>query len=128
MEDDKGVRKFIIRALEAKGYKVLAAEDGPSALKIIGKPLEINLLLTDVVLPKGMDGPAVAKVFKQKFPTAAVIFSSGYTGRTLKTKGFLKKGDELLSKPYDLETLLNRVRNKMKTKKISRSKKEKKVV
>jgi len=110
VEDDEDVRNFITRALKTEGYMVLAFKDGPSALKVMETTPRIDLLFTDVVLPKGMDGPAIAKIFRQKYPESKVIFTSGYTGNAMQQNERLDEDDQFLSKPYGIEVLLERVR------------------
>ncbi|MCH8171745.1 MAG: hybrid sensor histidine kinase/response regulator, partial [Proteobacteria bacterium] len=73
----------------------------------------IDLLLTDVVLPKGMSGPEIGKEFEKRYPGKPIIYSSGYTGRAIERSGWLKEGEELLSKPYNLEVLFDRVHEKL---------------
>lgn len=109
VEDDQEVRTFVCRALMAKGYNLLCAEHGPKAIKIMNRGLAIDLLLTDVVLPKGMDGREVAKEFAKRYPDAKILYSSGYAGKTLTEDGRLPKGVELLAKPYDPSELFERI-------------------
>lgn len=113
VEDDEGVRQFITRALSVKGYTVLDVGDGPSAVLIMEGNKNIDLLLTDVVLPKGMSGPEIGKEFEKRYPGKPVIYSSGYTGKAIERNGVLKEGEELLSKPYDLEVLFEWVNEKL---------------
>lgn len=115
VEDDEGVRQFITQALKAKGYTVLEVGDGPSALLVMegDKGDSIDLLLTDVVLPKGMSGPEIGKEFEKRYPGKPIIYSSGYTGKAIERNGVFKEGEELLSKPYDLEDLFGRVHEKL---------------
>ncbi|MCH8172577.1 MAG: PAS domain S-box protein, partial [Proteobacteria bacterium] len=115
VEDDEGVRQFITQALSVKGYTVLDVGDGPSALLVMegDKGDSIDLLLTDVVLPKGMSGPEIGKEFEKRYPGKPIIYSSGYTGKAIERNGVLKEGEELLSKPYDLEVLFEWVHEKL---------------
>ena len=113
VEDDEGVMKFISRALKAKGYTILEVEDGPSAVLVMKDHQEIDLLLSDVVLPKGMTGADVGKEFEKIHPGKPIIYSSGYTGRAIKKEGWLKEGEELLSKPYDIDVLYDLIKTKL---------------
>lgn len=113
VEDDEGVRNFISQALRTRGYKVLDAGDGPEARKKMKTAKNIDLLLTDVVLPKGMSGIDVGKVFSEKFPGKPVIYSSGYTEKAGAKRNLLPKGEQLLSKPYDLEVLFDWVQERL---------------
>ncbi|MBT6911100.1 MAG: hybrid sensor histidine kinase/response regulator, partial [Rhodospirillaceae bacterium] len=72
---------------------------------------EIDLLLTDVILPNGMNGRDVAENFRKIHPAAAVLYSSGYTREILSERGQLEDGTVLLSKPYQIQDLAQRVRD-----------------
>jgi len=73
----------------------------------------IDLLLTDIVLPKGMDGLDVGRKFKKIFPLGKVIYSSGFTGKVLAKRKMLMEEDDFLSKPYDLDELYEKVGSNM---------------
>ena len=109
VEDNADVREFTAKALKGEGYNILQAMNGPVALKIIKKNKVIDLLLCDVVLPGGIIGPEIGKVYGKKFPDGGILYTSGYTGKSIEKKGFNIKSDELLSKPYDLEELFERI-------------------
>lgn len=115
VEDDKELRELIARALTGRGYTVLDVGDGPSALLIMADHPEIDLLLTDIVLPKGLSGIDIAKKFSKKYPDSGIILSSGYTEKAIEKNGWLKGEDEVLSKPYDLEVLYDWVQSRIKS-------------
>ncbi len=78
VEDDPEVRNLTTRALTDFGYTVLSAADGPEALRVLDEhPAEIDLLLTDIVLPS-MDGRELAQRARLKRPTLRLLFMSGY--------------------------------------------------
>ncbi|MCH7807482.1 MAG: hypothetical protein IH995_10170 [Proteobacteria bacterium] len=89
-----------------RGYEVLVAPDGPSAIKIINRTKSIDLLFSDVILPKGMLGPEIGEKFAIKFPKSGILYSSGYTGKSLEKK-------DLLIKPYDLSEMFERIQDKL---------------
>ena len=74
-------------------------------------PNGIDLLLTDVILPREMNGREVAGIFRSKFPNSGVLFSSGYTRNILNNRGNLEDGAELINKPYQASELAVRVRD-----------------
>src|SRR2546423_13261836 len=79
VEDEDPVRKFGARALRNKGYKVIEAKSGESALEALHSAAEkIDLVITDVVMPH-MDGPDLVRHVRQSHPEMKVIFISGYT-------------------------------------------------
>lgn len=110
VEDDPDVRAFINLALGSLGYDVTACRDGPSAMKILDGLPDIDLLLTDVVLPGGMTGRELAERVVELRPGIRVLFSSGYTVDSVVHHGRLEPGVELLAKPYSRDTLARRIR------------------
>ncbi|MFN3232901.1 MAG: response regulator [Alphaproteobacteria bacterium] len=111
VEDDPDVRDFIVNALKRLGHTVIWAEDGPQALNLATENENIDLLISDVVLPGEMTGPDVVKRLLQRFPETKVLFTSGYLGDDLKTNGGLSQDAELLSKPYTIQALSEKVRD-----------------
>ncbi|MCX5758117.1 MAG: response regulator [Candidatus Hydrogenedentes bacterium] len=109
-EDDETLRKLATRILESAGYTVLLAANGQEALDVFKKQTaDVDLCLLDVVMPK-MGGKAVYDALQQQNPRLRFLFSSGYSMNAIH-KGFvLKKGIELIQKPYAPDTLLRRVR------------------
>jgi len=79
VEDDDGLRKLAVRTLSRLGYRPVAAASGPAALALLDDGLEIDLLFTDVVLPAGMNGVALAEAVAKKQPGIRVLYTSGYT-------------------------------------------------
>ncbi len=110
VEDDPDVRAFVVAALGVLGYRVMEAEDGPAALALLNQVSRIDLLLTDVVLPRGMNGRQVAEEVRKRYPRLKTLFSSGYTENAIVHQGTLDKDAELLAKPYTREALAQKVR------------------
>ena len=110
VEDDLDVRAYVVAALGTLGYRVMEAEDGPAALAMLNQVSHINLLLTDVVLPHGMNGRQVAEEVRKRYPRVKTLFTSGYTENAIVHHGTLDKDAELLAKPYTREALARKVR------------------
>jgi signal transduction histidine kinase/ActR/RegA family two-component response regulator len=109
-EDDPQLRALATRMLAAKGYRVLAARDGEEALEVAAKePGTIHLLLSDVVMPR-MNGIELAKRLRVVRPGVRVLFTSGYTGRSLEGRGVLEDADTFLEKPFTEDALARKVR------------------
>jgi DNA-binding response OmpR family regulator len=109
VDDEKGVRGFIRAVLHARGYRVFEATDGEEAIHIANLFADkIELLLTDVVLPK-MDGKQIANEVKLLRPETRVLFMSGYHVETLVRRGVLQAGVNFLQKPFNLEALTSKV-------------------
>jgi len=110
VEDDDPLRKLTVRHLQSLGYRVLDAQDASYALAISDAAKEnIDLLLTDVVLPK-TNGPALAKMLLDKRPRLRVLFTSGYTGQSISSGNILEENCHFLPKPYTRSRLAQKVR------------------
>ena len=110
VEDDPLVREYVISQLTSLGYEVLSAADGKQAMQILESEQTIDLLLTDVVLPEGMNGRKIAEQALKLRPGLRVLYTSGYTENSIVHHGRLDPGVLLLSKPYSREELANKVR------------------
>ncbi|MCH8999350.1 MAG: type II toxin-antitoxin system prevent-host-death family antitoxin [Proteobacteria bacterium] len=110
VEDDPDVRSFVTNALRGLGYDVLEADDGPSVLSLLDDMPEIDLLVSDVVLPGGMNGLQIAEAIRKLRPRIKVLFTSGYAQSAIVHHGQLDEGVELLAKPFTREALARRVR------------------
>ncbi len=110
VEDEDAVRTFSQRALSNKGYEVLTADSGESALKVVERESEktIDLLVTDVVMPL-MDGPTLAQRMRQTSPNLKIIFMSGYTEDKL--KDHMGENIFFLPKPFTLKQLAAKVKD-----------------
>ena len=109
-EDEDSVRVVAPAALERRGYRVLAAADGESAIAISRAfPGHIDLLVTDVVMP-GMNGRELAEQLEMMRPGMRVLFVSGYTDDAVLWKGVSLDGRALLQKPFTSLELARRVR------------------
>ena len=105
VEDDPGVRTFLVRVLERSGYRVLAAAGPTEALELSAEHDEpIDLLISDMVMP-GMRGDELAAKLKESRRRLRVLFISGYTAGSASCEG------ELLRKPFKPEDLLARVQS-----------------
>lgn len=109
VEDEDAVRTFSERALTNKGYEVLTADSGESALEVMERQdnKSIDLLVTDVVMPN-MDGPTLAQRMRQTSPNLKIIFMSGYTEDKL--KDHMGEGIFFLPKPFTLKQLAAKVK------------------
>jgi len=111
VEDEDPVRKFGARALRNKGYKVIEAESGEAALRVIldGKE-RIDLLITDVVMPQ-LDGPALVREVRGIRPDMKVIFISGYAEDAFRQRLDRDSNIDFLSKPFNLKQLASKVKD-----------------
>jgi two-component system, cell cycle sensor histidine kinase and response regulator CckA len=106
VEDEDVVRAFMCESLRTLGYRVIEARGGPEALLYCQRhPEVIDLLLTDVVMPK-MSGPQLAEKLAGTFPGMRVLYMSGYTDNQA-----LRESSSLLQKPFTTEQLGARIRD-----------------
>jgi signal transduction histidine kinase len=111
VEDHEDLRTYSLGVLREYGYHVLEAMDGPAALELLSGSTHIDLLLTDVMLPGGLDGRRVADEARRARPGLKVLFTSGYSRDAIISNGRLEPGVELLSKPFTSQALAERVRS-----------------
>ncbi|MDE2165344.1 MAG: PAS domain S-box protein [Alphaproteobacteria bacterium] len=109
VEDEDPVRLFSARALTNSGYKVLEAKSGEAALEIMARGVKIDLLVTDVVMPK-MDGPGLVAKLRQRHPDLKVIFISGYTEDSFRKRLGDERDIHFLPKPFSLKQLAGKVK------------------
>lgn len=112
VEDEPMLRELGTTVLEELGYRVLSAENGCDALRIVNENpgVTIDLLLTDVVMPK-MGGRELAQQLRPMHPGAKVIFCSGYTEDAILHSGSLEAGAFFLQKPYSVAAVAQKVRD-----------------
>jgi len=110
VEDEDPVRIFAARALRNKGYTVIEAKSGESALEAMdGAAEKIDLLITDVVMPR-MDGPDLVRHVRESHPEMKVIFISGYTEDSFRQRLDSDSDIHFLPKPFSLKQLASKVK------------------
>lgn len=112
VEDETMVRKLLARLLASQGFEVLAAADGHEALTLWQEHgPSIDLLLTDVVMPEGMSGRALAEVCSEQKPGLKVVYMSGYNMELSDRDGHLRVGINYVQKPYRTDQLFSVIRS-----------------
>jgi two-component system CheB/CheR fusion protein len=110
VEDNEALRRVVTRQLGELGYRVLAAENAAAGLRLV-EYQRIDLLLTDVVMPGGINGRELARRARQVRPEIRVVFTSGFSeARVNGDAGPLAACTPLLSKPYRKEDLASAAR------------------
>ena len=110
VEDEEAVRAFSARVLRSKGYEVLEAPSGDSALELLEtKADSVDLLITDVVMPR-VDGPTLVKQVRENRPDLKVIFISGYTEDAFRKRLGEDTDVHFLPKPFSLKQLASKVK------------------
>jgi nitrogen-specific signal transduction histidine kinase len=110
VEDEESVRQLVRETLESKGYKVLEAENGEAALRIVSNYSDkIDMLITDVVMP-GMSGRELSARLCASRPQTKVLYLSGYTEDAIGHEGVVDPDTAFLQKPFTLQMLSRKVR------------------
>jgi signal transduction histidine kinase/ActR/RegA family two-component response regulator len=115
VEDDEEVRRSSVEALREMGYEVLEAGDAMDGVRLIVDRGGIDLLFTDVGLPGGVNGRALADAARSARPGLRVLFTTGYTRNAILHNGVLDQGVHFIAKPFNLATLAAKVREVLDT-------------
>ena len=115
VDDEPTVRMLIADVLDSLGYASIEAHDGASGLKVIESAARIDLLVTDVGLPGGLNGRQVADAARVARPGLKVLFITGYAENAVLSHGHLAPGMHVLTKPFEIDTLANRIRDLIAT-------------
>jgi PAS domain S-box-containing protein len=121
VEDEEIIREVTAEALRELGYHVIEAEDGPDGLRALQKVLQapergaVNLLVTDVGLPGGLNGRQLADAARKLIPDLPILLITGYAGDALNRQGRLGPDMALLPKPFALDALADKVRAMLET-------------
>jgi signal transduction histidine kinase/ActR/RegA family two-component response regulator len=110
VEDDEDVRRSSVEALREMGYEVLEAGDAMDGVRLIVDRGGIDLLFTDVGLPGGVNGRALADAARSAQPGLRVLFTTGYTRNAILHNGVLDPGVHFIAKPFNLTALAAKVR------------------
>ena len=110
VEDEERVRELVKEVLIKQGYTVITARDGKDALGAAAREArQIDLLLTDVVMPK-MSGRELAEILVPMRPSLKVLYMSGYTDNAMLHKGTLDSETKFIQKPFTPDALARKVR------------------
>ena len=103
------VRRLTIETLSSMGYRVLEAPDGAAALEILRRNKDVALLFTDLVLPGGMDGVAIANEARLLAPGIKILFTTGYSYNAAVRENGFRDNTEVLAKPYRRADLIRKI-------------------
>lgn len=110
VEDEDAIRKSCGRIVEEAGMTVISCAGATEAIRSIeDATLTIDILLSDVVMPGGIDGFELAERMKKARKHAAIILMSGYAAEVVRKYGTVPEGMGFLEKPFDKERLLDKL-------------------
>jgi DNA-binding response OmpR family regulator len=107
VEDDEAMREFLCQAISRSGYYVEAVQDGTEALRRIEES-SFDLLLTDIRMP-GLDGLELVRLVRRRYPALGVLLVTAYMQDALGATDLGNAGVDVLSKPFNLSELIDRV-------------------
>jgi PAS domain S-box-containing protein len=115
VDDEPTVRMLVTEVLEELGYTAMEAPDGPAGLRVLQSDARIDLLVTDVGLPGGMNGRQLAEAGRAVRPDLKVLFITGYAENAVISHGHLEPGMHMLTKPFAMDTLASRIKGLIKS-------------
>ena len=110
VDDEPTVRLLATEVLQDLGYTAIEAADGPAGLKVLQSDARIDLLLTDVGLPNGMNDRQLADAARVLRPQLKVLFITGFAENAVLSHGQLEPGMHVLTKPFAMEVLASRIK------------------
>ena len=111
IEDDADLRALTVQVLKDLDYRVVEAADAAAARDVLAAGTQVDLVLSDVVLPGGTSGPEFAEQARATYPDLKVIFMSGYLAEAAKRDEFLNLDQALLNKPFRRHKLAQVIQN-----------------
>jgi CheY-like chemotaxis protein len=111
VDDEPTVRMLVTDILEELGFTAIEAGDSAAGLKVLQSDVRIDLLVTDVGLPGGMNGRQMADAARTNRPDLKVLFITGYAENAAVGNGQLAPGMAVLTKPFPVETMAARIRS-----------------
>ncbi len=108
VDDEPTIRLLVMEVLQELGYDAIEAADGQSGLAILQSDRRVDLLITDVGLPGGMNGRQLADAARTRRPALKVLFITGYTANAV--DGALDPGMHVMTKPFSMEGLTAKIR------------------
>ncbi|MGC1329065.1 response regulator, partial [Pseudomonas sp.] len=113
VDDEPTVRMLLTEVLSDLGYTLVEAADSVGGLKVLRSDVPIDMLITDVGLPGGMNGRQMADAAREVRPGLRTLFITGYAESAAIGEGQLEPGMHVLTKPFAIDVLTSRVRELM---------------
>jgi signal transduction histidine kinase/ActR/RegA family two-component response regulator len=100
VEDKPDVRTMAVNVLERLGYRTAEAEDAAGALEVLDRGEIFDLLFTDLIMPGSMNGIGLAREVRRRFPSIAIVFTSGFSDSNQLVEEAASVRATIISKPY----------------------------
>lgn len=113
VDDEPTIRMLLVEALSERGYSVIEAADSVVGLKVLRSDVHIDLLISDVGLPGGMNGRQMADAGRELRPGLRALFITGYAANAAVGDGHLQPGMHVITKPFSVDSLITRVQELM---------------
>ena len=111
VDDEPTVRMLVTEVLEELGYRTVEAADAAEGLARVRGSGRLDLMVTDVGLPGGMNGRQLADAAREVRPGLKVLFITGYAENAVLNEGHLEPGMQVMTKPFALDALAKRIRS-----------------
>ena len=111
VDDDPTVRMLIAEVLEELGYAAIEVADSNAGLKVLQSDVRIDLLITDVGLPRGINGRQMAEAGRQRRSKLPILFITGYAEIAAIGSGRLEPGMHVMTKPFAMEAMASRIKS-----------------
>jgi CheY-like chemotaxis protein len=110
VDDEPNLRMVMTDILTELGYEVIEAQDGQSAMRVLDSGVALQLLVTDVGLPGGMNGRQIADAARARLPQLKVLFVTGYAENAAIGSGIIGPGMQVMTKPFSIDDFVRRVK------------------
>jgi len=109
IDDEALIRMLVVDTFQELGYETLEAGDGPQGMRLLRSDARIDLLVTDVGLPNGMNGLQVADAARELRPGLEVLFMTGYAENSVLDRGRLDPNMQIMTKPFQMDDFSLRI-------------------
>ena len=109
IDDEPTIRMLVVELLKEAGYVAIEAFDGPSGLGVLQSDARVDLLITDVGLPGGLNGRQIADAARVRRPDLKVLFITGYAANAALGNGYLEPGMSVVTKPFEMDALARKI-------------------
>jgi len=107
VDDEYELLEVTVSYVEDLGFNVLAASDGNIALRTLEKNPDIEYLLTDIVMPGGINGVSLAREVRKRLPHVKILYMSGFPSGVIADKSGIELDSPLITKPFSFEELVS---------------------